>query len=164
MNTTSLFLIALLWAVFGFLFFMFFKSDGQSDMTTSSKPLKPITFDHVVGLEECKESLQEVIQYMRDPKKYENIGARMRRGIIFFGPSGTGKTTLAKATAGEAGVPFFSCNASEFCEIYVGVGPKRVKELFKKAKESAPSIIYIDEIDAIGNRKGFGMYNDGAGS
>ena len=101
---------------------------------------------------------------MRNPKMYEEIGARMRRGIIFHGPSGTGKTTLAKATAGQAGVPFFSCNASEFCEIYVGVGPKRVKDLFKKAKQSAPSIIYIDQIDAIGNRKGFGTYNDGAGS
>lgn len=103
-------------------------------MDTSSKPHRAITFNNVVGLEDCKESLQEVIEYMRDPKKYEAIGARMRRGIIFYGPSGTGKTTLAKATAGEAGVPFFSCNASEFCEIYVGVGPKRVKDLFKKAK------------------------------
>lgn len=101
---------------------------------------------------------------MKDPKKFEAIGARMRRGIIFYGPSGTGKTTLAKATAGQAKVPFFSCNASQFCQIYVGVGPKRVKDLFKKAKQSAPSIIYIDEIDAIGNRKSFGMFNDGAGS
>lgn len=101
---------------------------------------------------------------MKDPQQFKSIGARMRRGIIFYGPSGTGKTTLAKATAGQAGVPFFSCNASEFCEIYVGVGPKRVKDLFARAKESAPSIIYIDQIDAIGNRKGLGPFNDGAGS
>jgi len=101
-----------MWAIFGFLIFMFFKADSHSHLDTNNKPLKAITFDDVVGLEECKESLQEVINYMRDPKRYEDIGARMRRGIIFYGPSGTGKTTLAKATAGEAGVPFFSCNAS----------------------------------------------------
>jgi cell division protease FtsH len=90
----------LLWAIFGFLIFMFYKASSQLDLDTSKKPLKAITFDNVVGLEECKESLQEVIDYMKDPKRYEDIGARMRRGIIFYGPSGTGKTTLAKATAG----------------------------------------------------------------
>lgn len=88
----------------------------------------------------------------------------MRRGIIFYGPPGTGKTTMAKACAGEADVPFFSCSASEFCEIYVGMGPKKVRELFNKAKEASPSIIYIDEIDAIGNRKNMNFFNDGSGS
>ena len=159
------FAIGMLWAMVGFLFYKLVLSDEHSgDMHTHSQPEKQIGFSDVIGLEESKQALGEVIEFMRDPSRYHRIGARMRKGIILHGPSGTGKTTLAKATAGEAGVPFFSCNASEFCQIYVGMGPKRVKELFKKAKEAAPSIIYIDEIDAIGNRKSLGMFNDGAGS
>jgi cell division protease FtsH len=95
---------------------------------------------------------------MLSGEKYQNLGARMRRGILLHGPSGTGKTTLAKACAHESNVSFFSSNAAEFCEIYVGMGPKKIRDLFSKAKQSAPSIIYIDEIDAIGKRNNGGLF------
>lgn len=111
-----------------------------------------ITFDDVAGLEEEKEELAEIVEFLREPAKYTKMGARIPKGVLLVGPSGTGKTLLAKAVAGEAGVPFYSVSGSEFVEIYVGVGPARIRKLFNQAKKTSPSIIFIDEIDAVGSR------------
>ncbi len=116
-----------------------------------------ITFDDVAGLENVKADLRETIEFLKDPARFKAIGAKVPRGILLVGPPGTGKTLLAKATAGEAGVPFFSISASEFIEMFVGVGAARVRDLFKKAKESQPSIIFIDELDAVGRTRGTGL-------
>lgn len=119
----------------------------------TSKPSQVVTFKDVYGLERPKEVLQETIDFLKNPGRYEDVGCRLRRGIIFYGPPGTGKTLLAKATAGETNSQFISCSASEFCEMYVGVGAKRVRELFEKAREYESTIILIDEIDALGKRR-----------
>ena len=116
-----------------------------------------VTFDDVAGAEEAKRDLMEVVDFLRNPQKYHEIGARIPRGVLLVGPPGTGKTLLAKAVAGEAGVPFFSISASEFVEMFVGVGASRVRDLFAQAKAEAPSIIFIDEIDAVGRRRGAGI-------
>jgi cell division protease FtsH len=116
-----------------------------------------IKFDDVAGIEEAKEELTEVVSFLKQPEKFTAIGARIPKGVLLIGPPGTGKTLLAKAIAGEAGVPFFSISGSEFVEMFVGVGASRVRDLFKKAKENAPCLIFIDEIDAVGRQRGTGI-------
>ena len=117
---------------------------------------KPITFADVAGLEGVKNDLQEVVEFLRNPEKFQRLGARVPKGILLMGPPGTGKTLLGRAVAGEAGVPFFSINGSEFIQMFVGVGAGRVRDLFKTAKENAPAILFIDEIDAVGRHRGAG--------
>jgi len=116
-----------------------------------------VTFDDVAGSEEAKQELQEVVEFLREPEKFAALGARIPKGVLMVGSPGTGKTLLAKAVAGEAGVPFFSISGSEFVEMFVGVGASRVRDLFEQAKKSAPCIIFIDEIDAVGRHRGAGM-------
>ena len=116
-----------------------------------------VMFDDVAGIEEAKEELQEVVTFLKKPERFTAVGAKIPKGVLLIGPPGTGKTLLAKAIAGEAGVPFFSVSGSEFVEMFVGVGASRVRELFKKAKENAPCIIFIDEIDAVGRQRGAGI-------
>ena len=116
-----------------------------------------VTFDDVAGADEAKQELQEVVDFLRNPQKYHEIGARIPRGVLLVGPPGTGKTLMARAVAGEAGVPFFSISASEFVEMFVGVGASRVRDLFRQAKQAAPSIVFIDELDAVGRRRGAGL-------
>ncbi len=116
-----------------------------------------VTFDDVAGLEEEKEELEEIVDFLKSPRKYLEIGARIPKGVLLVGPPGTGKTYLSKAVAGEAGVPFFSISGSDFVEMFVGVGASRVRDLFEQAKKNAPCIIFIDEIDAVGRRRGAGL-------
>ncbi|MBR6486886.1 MAG: ATP-dependent zinc metalloprotease FtsH, partial [Lachnospiraceae bacterium] len=116
-----------------------------------------ITFDDVAGLKEEKEDLEEIVDFLKNPAKYNEVGARIPKGVILTGPPGTGKTLLAKAIAGEAGVPFFSISGSDFVEMFVGVGASRVRDLFEDAKKNAPAIVFIDEIDAVARRRGTGM-------
>ena len=118
-----------------------------------------MTFADVAGIEEAEEELAEVVDFLRDPAKYTKLGARIPRGVLLSGAPGTGKTLLARAVAGEAGVPFFSMSASEFVEMIVGVGASRVRDLFDKAKAAAPSIVFVDEIDAIGRSRGSGVFS-----
>ena len=119
---------------------------------------KKVTFDDVAGADEAKSELQEEVDFLRHPEKYHDVGARIPKGVLLTGNPGTGKTLLARAVAGEAGVPFLSLNASEFVEMYVGVGASRVRDLFKQAKELAPAIVFIDELDAVGRRRGAVSY------
>lgn len=119
--------------------------------------LKKVTFKDVAGLDEEKQELQEVVDFLQNPKKYNKLGARIPKGMLLVGPPGTGKTYISKATAGEAGVPFFTISGSDFVEMFVGVGASRVRDLFEQAKKNAPCIIFIDEIDAVGRRRGAGM-------
>ena len=116
-----------------------------------------VTFHDVAGLEEEKEELEEVVDFLRQPQKYTSVGARIPKGLLLVGPPGTGKTLLAKAVAGEAGVPFFSISGSDFVEMFVGVGASRVRDLFEDAKKNSPCIVFIDEIDAVARRRGTGM-------
>ncbi len=118
---------------------------------------KNITFEQVAGLKEEKEELEEIVDFLKDPGKYIKVGARIPKGVLLEGPPGTGKTLLAKAVAGEAGVPFFSISGSDFVEMFVGVGASRVRDLFEEAKKNAPCIVFIDEIDAVARRRGTGM-------
>ncbi|MEN6406005.1 MAG: ATP-dependent zinc metalloprotease FtsH [Thermoguttaceae bacterium] len=118
---------------------------------------KPITFNDVAGLEGVKNELQEVVEFLRSPAKFQRLGARVPKGVLLMGPPGTGKTLLGRAVAGEAGVPFFSINGSEFIQMFVGVGAGRVRDLFNTAKENAPAILFIDEIDAVGRHRGAGI-------
>ncbi|MEG1178854.1 MAG: AAA family ATPase, partial [Oscillospiraceae bacterium] len=115
------------------------------------------TFADVAGVDEEKEELSEIVEFLKDPKKFSDLGARIPKGVLLVGPPGTGKTLLARAVAGEAGVPFLSISGSDFVEMYVGVGASRVRDLFESAKKSAPAIIFIDEIDAVGRHRGAGM-------
>jgi cell division protease FtsH len=117
-----------------------------------------VTFDHVAGVDEAKDELKEVVAFLKDPKKYGRLGARIPKGVLLVGPPGTGKTLLAKAVAGEAKVPFFSISGSEFVEMFVGVGAARVRDLFEQARAKAPAIIFIDELDALGRARGIGTY------
>lgn len=116
-----------------------------------------ITFKDVAGADEAKQELEEVVEFLKHPKKYNDLGAKIPKGVLFYGPPGTGKTLLAKAVAGEAGVPFFSISGSDFVEMFVGVGASRVRDLFEQAKKSAPCIVFIDEIDAVGRQRGAGL-------
>ena len=131
---------------------------GRSDAKIYVKSAEGIKFDDVAGEDEAKENLQEVVNYLHDPSKYKEIGASMPKGVLLVGPPGTGKTMLAKAVAGEANVPFFSMSGSEFVEMFVGMGASKVRDLFSQAKEKAPCIVFIDEIDAIGQKRSGGQY------
>ena len=111
------------------------------------------TFEDVQGVEEAKEELQEVVRFLRSPEDFTRLGGKLPKGVLLTGPPGTGKTLLAKAVAGEAGVPFFYCSGSEFDEMFVGVGARRVRELFSAAKKKSPCIIFMDEIDAVGGKR-----------
>ncbi len=126
---------------------------GKSNAKIYVKSSEGIKFSDVAGEDEAKESLTEIVQYLHDPSKYKDIGASMPKGILLVGPPGTGKTMLAKAVAGEANVPFFSISGSEFVEMFVGMGASKVRDLFRQAKEKAPCIVFIDEIDAIGKKR-----------
>ena len=130
---------------------------GKSRARMSSPDDKKVTFNNVAGLEEEKEDLVEVVDFLKSPQKYTKVGARIPKGVILVGPPGTGKTLLAKAVAGEAGVPFFSISGSDFVEMFVGVGASRVRDLFEEGKKHAPCIIFIDEIDAVARQRGTGM-------
>ena len=130
---------------------------GKSRARMSDPSSKETTFKQVAGLEEEKEELQEVVDFLKNPGRYTDLGARIPKGVILVGPPGTGKTLLAKAVAGEAGVPFFSISGSDFVEMIVGVGASRVRDLFEDAKKHAPCIVFIDEIDAVARRRGTGM-------
>ena len=130
---------------------------GKSRATMISPDAKKVTFKDVAGLQEEKEDLKEIVDFLKDPKKYLQVGARIPKGVLLVGPPGTGKTLLAKAVAGEAGVPFFSISGSDFVEMFVGVGASRVRDLFAEAKKNAPCIVFIDEIDAVARRRGTGM-------
>ena len=131
---------------------------GKSNAKVYVKSAEGIRFSDVAGKDEAKENLAEVVNYLHDPSKYQEIGASMPKGILLVGPPGTGKTMLAKAVAGEANVPFFSMSGSEFVEMFVGMGASKVRDLFKQAKEKAPCIVFIDEIDAIGQKRSGGQY------
>ncbi|MBD2603182.1 ATP-dependent zinc metalloprotease FtsH [Scytonema hofmannii FACHB-248] len=130
---------------------------GKSKARFQMEAKTGVTFNDVAGIEEAKEELQEVVTFLKQPEKFTAVGARIPKGVLLVGPPGTGKTLLAKAIAGEAGVPFFSISGSEFVEMFVGVGASRVRDLFKKAKDNAPCIIFIDEIDAVGRQRGAGI-------
>ncbi|MGE0607648.1 MAG: ATP-dependent zinc metalloprotease FtsH [Pirellulales bacterium] len=162
--------VAMPLAIFGLLWFMFRRAreqfmGGSGFLGGFSKsPAKryeslktPITFDDVAGLDSVKRELQEVVEFLKSPKKFQRLGGRIPKGTLLMGPPGTGKTLLAKAVAGEAGVPFYSINGSEFIQMFVGVGASRVRDMFKTAKENAPCILFIDEIDAVGRIRGAGL-------
>jgi len=153
-------LIGLLW------YFMFRQAQGANNQAMSfgrsrarlaSESKVKVTFADVAGVEEAKEELREVVEFLKNPKKFQAVGAKIPKGVLLVGPPGSGKTLLARAVAGEAGVPFFSISGSEFVEMFVGVGASRVRDLFNQAKKSAPCIIFIDEIDAVGRQRGAGL-------
>ena len=130
---------------------------GRSKSKFQEVPETGVTFNEVAGADQAKLELQEVVDFLKNPDKYTALGAKIPKGCLLVGPPGTGKTLLARAVAGEAGVPFFSCAASEFVELFVGVGASRVRDLFEKAKSKAPCIVFIDEIDAVGRQRGAGL-------
>ncbi|HEY0049031.1 MAG TPA: ATP-dependent zinc metalloprotease FtsH, partial [Pyrinomonadaceae bacterium] len=132
-------------------------SFGKSRAKLLNNQQKRITFKDVAGVEEAKEELQEIIEFLKDPQKFQKLGGRIPKGVLMVGPPGTGKTLLAKAIAGEANVPFFSISGSDFVEMFVGVGASRVRDLFEQGKKNAPCIIFIDEIDAVGRHRGAGL-------
>ncbi|MFZ1812558.1 MAG: ATP-dependent zinc metalloprotease FtsH [Candidatus Saccharimonadales bacterium] len=163
-NLVSILLPVLL--IGGLFFFMFRQAQGQSNQAMGfgksraklyGSDKQKVVFDDIAGSEETKEDLVEVVDFLKHPKKFADVKARIPKGVLLIGPPGTGKTMLARAVAGEAGVPFFSISGSEFVEMFVGVGASRVRDLFEKAKKNAPCIIFIDEIDAVGRRRGSGM-------
>ncbi|MDD2212896.1 MAG: ATP-dependent zinc metalloprotease FtsH [Clostridia bacterium] len=150
----------------GFMFFMLQQTQGggsrvmqfgKSRARLHTEDKKRITFADVAGVDEVKEELEEVVEFLKYPKKYTELGAKIPKGVLLFGPPGTGKTLLARAIAGEAGVPFFSISGSDFVEMFVGVGASRVRDLFEQAKKNAPCIVFIDEIDAVGRQRGAGL-------
>ena len=134
-------------------FRQFFQTRARYD----SVPVTGVTFDDVAGIDEVKEEFQEIVTFLKKPERYTRVGAKIPKGVLLSGPPGTGKTLLAKAIAGEAKVPFFSCSASEFVELFVGIGASRIRDLFKRAKAKTPCIIFIDEIDAVGRQRGSGV-------
>lgn len=132
-------------------------SFGKSRAKLNSEENLKVTFKDVAGADEAKQELEEVVEFLKYPKKFNDLGARIPKGVLLVGPPGTGKTLLAKAVAGESGVPFFSISGSDFVEMFVGVGASRVRDLFEQAKKSAPCIVFIDEIDAVGRQRGAGL-------
>ncbi len=160
----SIFMI-LIFVVFWFVFMQQSQGGGSRVMSFGKSRAKlhkederkKVTFDDVAGLDEEKEELQEVVDFLKNPKKYIELGARIPKGILMVGPPGTGKTYLSRATAGEAGVPFYSISGSDFVEMFVGVGASRVRDLFEQAKKNSPCIVFIDEIDAVGRKRGAGL-------
>src|SRR5438045_1243476 len=132
-------------------------SFGKSRARLLTAHQKKVTFKDVAGVEEAKEELQEIIDFLKEPQKFQKLGGRIPKGVLLVGPPGTGKTLLARAIAGEANVPFFSISGSDFVEMFVGVGASRVRDLFEQGKKNAPCIIFIDEIDAVGRHRGAGM-------
>lgn len=163
LNLLSIFLPVVL---IGFFLYLMLKSSQGANMRAMSfgkstarlfRGVKKVTFKDVAGAKESKEELIEVVQFLKNPEKFKALGAEVPKGVLLAGPPGTGKTLLAKAVAGEAGVPFFSISASEFVEMFVGVGAARVRDLFLKAKKNAPSILFIDELDAVGRQRGTGL-------
>jgi cell division protease FtsH len=163
-NIASILIPVLLFA--GFFYFLFRQAQGQSNQAMGfgrskarlyGNEKEKVVFTDIAGNEEAKQDLVEVVDFLKHPKKFKDVGAKIPKGVLLVGPPGTGKTMLARAVAGEAGVPFFSISGSEFVEMFVGVGASRVRDLFAKAKKNAPCIIFIDEIDAVGRRRGSGM-------
>ena len=132
-------------------------SFGKSKAKLSSSTQKKVTFKDVAGVDEAKEELQEIIEFLKEPQKFQKLGGRIPKGVLLMGPPGTGKTLLARAVAGEANVPFFSISGSDFVEMFVGVGASRVRDLFEQGKKNAPCIVFIDEIDAVGRHRGAGL-------
>ena len=130
---------------------------GKSRARQTDPAHNKVTFKDVAGADEEKEELQEIVQFLKNPKKFTRVGAKIPTGILLVGPPGTGKTLLARAVAGEAGVPFFTISGSDFVEMFVGVGASRVRDLFSEAKKNAPAIVFIDEIDAVGRQRGAGL-------
>ncbi|HEX9506105.1 MAG TPA: AAA family ATPase, partial [Acidimicrobiia bacterium] len=150
----------------GFFFYMMRQAQGTNNQALSfgksrarmfigNKPT--VTFEDVAGVDEAKQELTEVVEFLKYPEKFSSLGARIPRGVLLVGPPGTGKTMLARAVAGEAGVPFFSISGSEFVEMFVGVGASRVRDLFDQAKRNSPCIVFVDEIDAVGRQRGAGL-------
>lgn len=164
---TTLLTYGLMFAVFAAIWYFFMQQSqaggnkvmnfGKSRAKLNNETRKRITFNDVAGYDEVKEELDEVVQFLKNPKKFAEIGARIPKGVLLFGPPGTGKTWLARAVAGEAGVPFFSISGSDFVEMFVGVGASRVRDMFEQAKKNAPAIVFIDEIDAVGRQRGAGL-------
>jgi cell division protease FtsH len=132
-------------------------SFGKSRARLLSRDKNKVTFKNVAGMQEAKEEVEEIIQFLKDPKKFQRLGGRIPKGVLMVGPPGTGKTLLAKAIAGEADVPFFSISGSDFVEMFVGVGASRVRDMFEQGKKNAPCIIFIDEIDAVGRSRFSGI-------
>jgi cell division protease FtsH len=130
---------------------------GKSKAKLLTEAHGRVTFEDVAGVDEAKEDLQEIVEFLRDPQKFQRLGGRIPRGVLLVGPPGTGKTLLARAIAGEANVPFFTISGSDFVEMFVGVGASRVRDMFEQAKKNAPCIIFIDEIDAVGRHRGAGL-------
>ena len=165
--TNALFAFLPVVLIVGVLVYMMRQAQGQGNQAMSfgksrarifgGNENERITFDEIAGNAEAKQDLQEVVQFLKFPKKFEGVGAKIPKGVLLVGPPGTGKTMLARAVAGEAAVPFFSISGSEFVEMFVGVGASRVRDLFAKAKKNSPCIVFIDEIDAVGRRRGSGM-------
>ena len=152
--------------IIGLIFFFLRQAQGQGSqamsfgkskarLVTANRP--SVTFNDVAGADEAKEELQEVVEFLKFPERFASLGARIPRGVLLVGPPGTGKTLIARAVAGEAGVPFFSISGSEFVEMFVGVGASRVRDLFEQAKRNAPCIVFVDEIDAVGRQRGAGV-------
>src|SRR5262245_54734633 len=132
-------------------------SFGKSKAKLLASQQKKVTFKDVAGVDEAKEELQEIIEFLKEPQKFQKLGGRIPKGVLLMGPPGTGKTLLARAVAGEANVPFFSISGSDFVEMFVGVGASRVRDLFEQGKKNAPCIVFIDEIDAVGRHRGAGL-------
>ncbi|HEX9735199.1 MAG TPA: ATP-dependent metallopeptidase FtsH/Yme1/Tma family protein, partial [Thermoanaerobaculia bacterium] len=150
----------------GFIFFMMRQAQGTNNQALSFGKSRArmflgnktvVTFADVAGVDEAKTELQEVVEFLKYPEKFNSLGARIPRGVLLVGPPGTGKTLMARAVAGEAGVPFFSISGSEFVEMFVGVGASRVRDLFDQAKRNSPCIVFVDEIDAVGRQRGAGL-------
>ena len=130
---------------------------GKSRAKLLTEKQGRVTFDDVAGIDEAKEELEEIVEFLRNPQKFSRLGGKIPKGALLVGPPGTGKTLLARAIAGEAGVPFFTISGSDFVEMFVGVGASRVRDMFEQAKKNAPCIVFIDEIDAVGRARGVGV-------